>query len=315
MSKAYNGLFNGVLPKTFDFQDKEKSVSLYIGYMLSRTQSMFRYSGLPDSIPQRIIELYLQTNGNVCFAEYKNTLYAFTGGLGGEPDEYYMPTIYTVANPYLRFSDNLKINKNCVVVSSDSLYMGLTPLFSRYASLMVENDISMRLVDINARIVSLISAPDDRTKVSADQYIKDVETGKLGIIAENAFLDGVKVQPYSTSGSTGLMTNLIEYQQYLKAGWFNDLGLQANYNMKRESINSNEAQLNDDALLPLIDDMLNCRKIGLEKVNKMFGVNISVDLNSSWKDRQETEPVSGQPEKEEPEQGETEPEKGGGENV
>ena len=316
MGISYNGLMPG-MSKFYDFKNKDKSVGAYVGYMLSRTQSMFKYSGLPESIPQRIVELYMQTNGNACFAKHNEQLYVFTGGLGGEPDEYYMPTIYTVANPYLKFSKNLKIGVDCVVIPSDSLYIGLLPMCSRYASLMVENDISMRLVDINARIISLISAQDDRTEQAAKSYLKDIEDGKLGVIAETAFLDGVKAQPYTTSGAGGRMTDLIEYQQYLKAGWFNDLGLQSNYNMKRESINSNEAQLNEDALLPLIDDMLNCRKIGLEKVNAMFGTNITVELASSWAERQdpekedtnpemEDEENSGQPEKEESEEKENE---------
>ena len=53
--------------------------------------------------------------------------------------------------------------------------------------------------------------------------------------------------------------------------------------MKREGINSYESQLNDDMLFPTVDDMLERRKEGIEKVNKMYGTNITVELNSSWK--------------------------------
>ena len=78
------------------------------------------------------------------------------------------------------------------------------------------------------------------------------------------------------------LTNLIEYHQYLKAGLFNELGLNSNYNMKRESINSNESQLNDDMLHPLIDTMLREREEGVKRVNAMFGTDIKVSFNSSW---------------------------------
>ena len=70
--------------------------------------------------------------------------------------------------------------------------------------------------------------------------------------------------------------------KYLKAGKYNEIGLNANYNMKRESINSNESQLNDDMLHPLIDDMLARRREALEEVNAMFGTNITVEFNSAW---------------------------------
>lgn len=271
----------------FDFTDKERSVNTYIKYMLLRTQSMFKYDGLPDTIPHKFIELYLQMNGSCAIVDVNGSLYALEGSFGGEPDPYYVPKNYVVSNPALNYSKELVIDKDCVVLANDSLYMGLWPMMSRYASQLMENDISMRMVSINARIQSLISAGDDRTKAAADRYLSDIEAGKLGAIFENAFLDGVKSQPYGTTGNSNIITNLIEFHQYLKASWFNELGLQSNYNMKRESINSNESQLNEDMLYPMIDDMLTKRQEGLEKVNAMFGTNISVDLNSSWKDNKD----------------------------
>jgi hypothetical protein len=90
----------------------------------------------------------------------------------------------------------------------------------------------------------------------------------------------VNITPFQAVAST--ITDLIEYHQYLKASLYNELGLNANYNMKRESINSNESQLNDDMLHPLIDDMLARRREALEEVNKMFGTNISVEFNGAW---------------------------------
>lgn len=273
------------ISKIFDFKSKTAAVQTYVDYMLCRTQSMFEYDGLPDSIPQRSLEFMLQTNGSVCIAKVEGDLYAFTGGPGGEPNPYYMPTIYTVANPALNLSKTYKIDEDCVVIPSDSLYKGLLPMFCRYATLLMENDISMRLVDINARTASLISASDSRTKQSAEKYMSDIEEGKQGVVAESAFFDGVRAQPIS-SASYNYLQPLIEYHQYLKASWLNELGLNANYNMKREALNSSENSLNQDALLPFVDDMLRSRKTAIEKVNAMFGTNISVKLASSWEDNQ-----------------------------
>ena len=267
----------------YDFADKVNCIDNHIVYMLNRTQSMFEYDGLPDTIPQRMMELYLQVNGTCVFYEHKDDLYIFTGGLGGKPNVYYMPTIYTISNPALNLSKNLEIDKDCILVLNDSLWAGLMPMFTRYATAICENELSMNIASINSRVISLISAGDDRTVKSAEKYIQDIRDGKQSIIAENAFLEGVKSQPYGHSGNTNMLTNLIEYEQYLKASWYNEIGLNANYNMKRESLNSNESQLNDDMLLPLIDDMIACRREGIEKVNRKYGLNISVEFNSSWR--------------------------------
>lgn len=268
----------------YDFTDKNACINQHIAYMLDRSQSMFEWTELPDTINSRIIELYLQMNGNLCITEHNDNLYAFVGGLGGEPDVYYMPTIYTVANPALNFSKSLKIDKDCIVISNDSMYLGLLPLYTKYAKSLTETEISINIATINSRIMNLISAPDDSTYESAKKYIEDIENGKQGVIAENAFLDGIKSQPYGNSGTTNTIKNLIELLQYQKASWYNEIGLNANYNMKRESIMSDESSLNEDALFPLIDNMLECRKLGVDKVNAMYGTNIKVELSSSWLD-------------------------------
>ena len=69
--------------------------------------------------------------------------------------------------------------------------------------------------------------------------------------------------------------------------------------------------MNNDALLPLVDDMLKCRERSAEKVNEMFGTEISVSLASSWEDNEqeielEHEQISGQPETDVMKWGETE---------
>lgn len=279
-SRTYSYYFDKFGLNLYDFNDKERCQRNYIMYMLNRTQRLFEYKGLPDTIPQRMLEFMLQTNGFACFAKHNGKLYAFYGGLGGEPDEYYRPTTCVVSNPALKFSDTFKIHENCVIVRNDSFLYGLIPLFSRYATAMVENDISFRMASINSRIEMLLSAPDDATKKAAEKFLEDLCDGKLGVIAENAFLDGIKAQEVGRTMRT--FTDLIEYQQYLKASWFNEIGLNANYNMKREKLSTTESQMNNDALLPLVEDMLENRRQCIEEVNEMFGTEISVDFASSW---------------------------------
>lgn len=279
-SRLYSYYFDRFGLKLYDFNDKERAMRNYVVYMLNRTQRLFEYQGLPDTIPQRMLEFMLQINGFACFAKHEGKLYAFWGGLGGEPDEYYRPTKCVVSNPALKFSDTFEIDKDCVIVRNDSALYGLIPLFTRYATALVENDISFRMASINTRVEFLLSAPDDRTKEAGAKFLKDVEEGKLGVIGENAFLDGIKAQEVGRSMRT--FTDLIEYQQYLKASWFNEIGLNANYNMKREKLSTTESQMNNDALLPLVEDMLESRRQCIEKVNAMFGTEISVDFASSW---------------------------------
>ena len=55
--------FIGENNRTFDITDKKRNVQNNIKYMLNRSNIMFEYDGLPDTIPQKELELLLQCNG------------------------------------------------------------------------------------------------------------------------------------------------------------------------------------------------------------------------------------------------------------
>ena len=268
----------------FDFtycSDKAKVFENYCKYTFTRTQSMFTYEGLPDTIPVQWLESYLQRNGSCCIAEHEGKLYALLGNAGGELDEYYQPTIYTVANPALNLSKSYKIGEDCVYCRNDFDAVGLVPLVSRYCGLMTENLLTVRISDINMRMMNLLSAPDDNTLQSTKQYLKDLEDGKLGVVGETPFFEGLKLQSKGV-GNGDYMIQFIELQQYLKGSMYNELGINANFNMKREALSGQEVALNDDALMPLIDDMLKQRRAMCDELNQMFGLNVSVDYGSTW---------------------------------
>lgn len=283
----------------YDFDkgiDKPLALRAYICYFLDRLQSMFTWSGLPDTIPQKWLESYLLVDGQCAVINTDKGLFATNGGMGADPNEYYIPTKYIVTNPWLPEGSTAGKqytidgdDKNAVLVRNDTYTVGLMPLLVKYCTQMVENDITMSIADIWVRATVALSAADDQTRESAEQWLRDLRKGKLGVIGEAPFLAGnqnesLRTNPIGTVAGT--LTDLIEYHQYLKAGLYNDIGLNSNYNMKREAIMSNETKLNDDALHPLIDTMLACRKEAAEEINKLFGTNISVEFNSAWADNE-----------------------------
>lgn len=286
----------GKLPLArYDPKDKARNARTIAKYMLARTQAMFTYRGLPDSIPRREYELMLQTGAHGIVTEHEGELYFFQGGLGGEPNAYYFPTIYTVANPYLRLSKQYRIGNDCVLLRNDSMYMGILPILEKYGYLMAENELTMRISDVQCRIISLINAGNDDAYKAAMAYLGKIESGELAAIADNSFTENIKTQPYGSATQTNSLTDLIEYEQYLKASMYNELGLQSNFNMKRESIAAGEAALNEDCLRPLVDDMLACRQECWEEVNKKYGIHVTVELASAWREEAEPDAQPGAP--------------------
>ena len=275
---------------------KQKSAKYYFRYLLDRTMMMFEYKGLPDTIPYEILERYLQVNGVAAITKAPDgNLYCFNGSWGGQQDVYYRPTKFIIANPHLsQLTDGTSsktFTKECtiygteehdaVLLRNDTEWASLTPLIARYAVLMCENCITVRSATIMLRCLALLSAGNDKEYKSALAYLAKLEAGELGAISSSSFSEGVKLQsPPSNNGS--YLTQFIELQQYLKGSFFNELGLRANYNMKREAIGQGESTLDADSILPLCDNMLKCRREDIEKVNQLFNTDITVDFSSAW---------------------------------
>lgn len=280
----------------YEIEDKEKNVQYMIEQMLNKTMSMFKWSGLPNTIPQRSLELFLQTNGSIVFAKHNDDICLYTGGLGGKPDYLYRPSIITIANPAQDLSVMLPLNwdeitdetpdNSAIICLNDPLLLGVLPISRKHATLLAENELTIWLTDILMRSPWLLSGQDEKTLNSARNFLENIFKGKLGVITDSAFLDGIKEHILNNSLDKNL-TTLVELNQYYKANWFNDMGLNAMQNaMKKEAISDSEKQMNQDILKPLITSMYECRKDFCERANKFFGLELDVRLDSAWMDNQ-----------------------------
>ena len=108
--------------------------------------------------------------------------------------------------------------------------------------------------------------------------------GSPSSISENAFLSGVKVQNVDYPL---VIKDLIELTQYYKSNLLAEIGINSQFNMKRERLTENEVLLNDCDLLPFVENMLYERKTAVAAINEKYGTQITVDLKSVWKTAKE----------------------------
>lgn len=271
--------------------DKELLIKNQVMSMLNKTTRIFKYSNLPKTIPQKDLELILQCNGFAIWGKDNNgDLYVYQGSLGGEPNPYYLPTLAIVANPSLRLNKTYVIDEDCVVMLNDEMYQGLLPVINKYASLIIEGELSIKQALINARIPVIVTADNDTTFKSAKNFFEKIVKGEdFGVVSTTDFFEGIKTQDFTKEVN---IKELVEALQYIKGSFYNEIGLNSAFNLKREYIGEAEATLNEDILYPTIDTMLKNRQNALDKINEMFGTNISVELDSVWKQNEVEEDLA-----------------------
>lgn len=271
--------------KLYQITNKEQSLYDFTLSILNRTLGMFEYSNLPETLPQVEIEKRLQTKGHATIYQYKNKLYVTTGNLNGqELSPYNEPTYVNINVPAFNLSQRLEIGKQCVVIYNDDMKTGLINTINKHGTLMLENEITMLLSTYNARIQTLISAGTDQTINDAQKYLNQIIDGNLGIIGENAFFNDLKTHNAQSTAKQDI-SQLIQLNQFYKSDLYNELGLSSLNNMKKERMNIDEVNANNDNIYPYVDGMLRNRMEGIKMVNKLFNGNIEVDFSSTWKDK------------------------------
>ena len=265
---------------TIPITNKKEQLSKFRADMLNKSLTMFEWKNLPDTLPAVEIEKQLQTNGYSIIAKVQGNIYAFQGGFSGQ-DPYNQPTKAIVNNPSLKYNGTFTINEDCVIIKNDDMQQGLIHIYNKYGTLLIENQITMLMTDYNYRMPFTISSKDDSTTQSAREYLQKIIDGSLGVIGEAKLFDALKVTPTNNKGVNSF-ADLYGYQQFIEAQLNNTIGLATNNNMKRERLTTNEIEVNKNASYPLIDNMLRNRKQAVEKINKMFDLDIDVEFSSIW---------------------------------
>lgn len=303
----YNGLnfgggYKGVCDVDFNFRT-------YFDLLVNKVSRMFVWENLPETINERYLEQQLLLIGKVAFTKVNDKFYVVSGNWGGEPNCYYQPTLWTMANPILG-SAQLRIRQldgNDNVEGLDAILIGnsdvdllrdnckqggLYGLIYQTAGLLADNISSLNVSQINGRVSVLYTADSEAEALTGEKVLQDIYAGKPFKILSQNILEKIGVNPVAAQGQSNTLMSLIEAHQYILAQFFNEIGVGGQWNLKRERINTAETELMTDSLDINIQSMLKCREEAVKKINELYGLNISVKLNEavySEEDEEENE--------------------------
>lgn len=261
----------------------------YFNFILRDVFQIFKFEGIPDTVDETFMKYCLFLNGKVTFFKLNSgDLVALNGVYSGDPNLYYVPDKMLVSNPRLLKAYRMQRDADCIVVycSEPDIYNvtgefgGLYTLISRTATMLADGDLSINVSQKNKRLINVLAAEDQNTKDSIDVVIRKQYNGEPYAVVHKSLIDNVESVPITDkTGGTNDIVQLIECQQYILSHFYEALGLQTHDNMKKERLITAEINDNDNLAKLNIDDILCTIKNGLDKVNAMFGTNISISLN------------------------------------
>ena len=265
--------------------------NMYLDRLRELSLSMFEYKKLPKTVNERYIELSLFSGGRAVYF-HDNDLLKWKGedtpngidlclscSTRGQFDVYGDPTIrraYSRYSPYNRELDET----NSVIIWNNYLHTNSERDIKIYAMRLWNLD---RIVDINANAQKtpvLIKGSEQQILTLKNVYMK--YDGNEPVMFGDKNLD--------LSGFGVLSTNapyVADKLQLLKDNIWSEamtcLGIPNSAMGKKERLVASEATLTMGGTLASRSSRLEMRKKACEEINKMFGLNITVDLNEDLK--------------------------------
>lgn len=256
--------------------------------LYSRIVNIFEYENLPPEINEFSLKLWLFRYGKIIFYKIKDKFvvqpFAYTDKL----DWYYVPKNGRVVNPWLPIGFQNKefelANEAIIFNATPDIYNFrehgiVSDLVFKTANQLAENDVSYYCIQRNHRLIAIFTAETDLQKAECNRVLERMYSGKPDITMGEDLVSHIKVNPIAMNSTRSSITELIEFAQYTLANFYHSFGINSNYNLKREQLNSNEIDVNQEVLRLNIEDMLLNREQGVSKVNELYNLDVRVSLN------------------------------------
>lgn len=252
--------------------------------------SMFDYTGLPEGIEAPLLENILISNGNAAiFKKSDGTYLSVMGDRSGEVDSYNRGTNYIGTAPFESYDG--VIGSDCGIIRNNPFEYPDTIIY-RFASRLAQLDTSEDLLVKYSRLLPVLLAMDEKSKIGLDSVVKKIFDGEPVVIAsQNLFAEFTNAAQGVAGVSKVELTEPDKNNQLQYLSHYHDDLLRRAYNLYGQCLQSTakmaqqtETEVNGNTSVSFIVPLqrLETRRQDLEKINSIFGLNMEVKFSASW---------------------------------
>ena len=267
----------------------------YYNRLIELSIAMFDWTGLPDTIDPRFLELTLFKYGQAVFFEDEVMGYlALTNAVQGGFDVYGYPVASRAYSPYNNYQKNLTLDDS-VIIYNNYLRTPSSLDVEVFAKRLYNLD---RVIDVNANAQKtpvLIKCAETQRLTMKNLY-KEFDGNSPVIFGDNGLNDAnftvlSTEAPYVADRIYQLKTQI--WNEALTYLGISNINVQ-----KKERLITDEVSRNMGGVIASRYSRLNARQKACEKINKMFGLNVWCEYRDDYR---ELEDVNEDDDEQEPE--------------
>lgn len=271
---------------------------MYMRVLTELAVNRFKWEGMPKTVDVRFMELKLFYNALSVFTFDKDTysFYALAGGTAGmpnmidDPTSFYvtgnqfitktlsaMPRVETVIDPVTKESVTKLLPPECVPIWSNYLRVPDLDIVLIYANKLAEID---RTIEINLKSArrTKVGVSNENQRLSMVNINRQIDEGQAFI--QTSMDPGEIIQALDFGVEPDSIEKLSIVRSRLWSECMGLLGINNANQDKKERLVAAEVGANDEQVDAMKAVNLNARKMAAEKINALYGLNVSVSFQS-----------------------------------
>ena len=268
-----------IKPSTVHSQDNA-SAWYFRRYLIQKILSVYEFDGIPETWSTDYFLYTLFIWGFVAVVETDKfgvipqhcSLYGY--------DVFYRPTNVVIANPLLRGILQPKIGIDCELIKMQPDYGSCWDIVSYYADLLSLASESLAVNIVNSKLAYVFACDNKTIAESFKKMYDKLNEGNPAVFADSKLFDE-SGEPRWTTFQNNLKQNyvagdMLDDMLKIDARFCTEIGI-PNVNLAKASgVTDNEVEANNVDTKSKATLWLETIQEGLEKVNDMFGLNLSV---------------------------------------
>lgn len=248
----------------------------YREFLLKKILSRFEFTGLPEFWEKDYFLEVLFLDGKICILDTTLGVIPLKCGLTGI-GVFEQPTRTIIANPVLGNMERT-IDVDCAVIRLQYNYAGVGWIINRYATLLAMCDSSVAVNLMNTKAAYVFKADSKAQAATIQKMYDDITMGKPAVfVGENGALNNDNM--FSMPAKQNFIADDIQLlKRKIINEFLTEIGINNTNLDKRERLTDDEVNANNDEVIANIQHWYDNIKDGIERANKLFGLNLDVKV-------------------------------------
>ena len=268
--------FISTRPKKVD--PNSASFWFYVRTLFRKAMSIYELSGFPEEWDLDYFMSVLFSQGFITITDTPVGVLPLRCGVSGI-NVFNHPTTVIVANPVLGNFDRT-IDEDCVLVKLSYDYRGLMDIVYRYATMLAECDSSISVNLMNSK-VAFIGLVESKAQANSMKLMYDkISSGEPAVFVKGSQINGDQIL-YNHVKENFIASDIQILKRKIMSEFLTEIGVNNANTDKRERLTDNEVEANDSEIQLNAGYWLDQIREGLNKANKMFDLNLAIDLKNT----------------------------------